>query len=153
MLGAIEPALYLTAAMTGLRQGELIALRWKDVDWKAGVVRVRKNFTRGRFGTPKSRRSQRAVPMPRRVSAALKALWRRSNYTADDDLVFGHPETGKPFDTSKMRKRFNAAISDAGVARLGFTTCATPSAPVWLRLAHRCEPCRSGWGTETSTPL
>src|SRR5205823_93300 len=42
-LGAIERVLYLTAAMTGLRRGELVALRWQDVDWPAGVVRVRRN--------------------------------------------------------------------------------------------------------------
>ncbi len=39
-LGRMEGALYLTAAMTGLRQGELVALRWQDVDWSAAVVRV-----------------------------------------------------------------------------------------------------------------
>src|SRR3954447_6297255 len=42
--GPTEHALYLTAAMTGLRQGELLALRWRDVDWLAGRVRVRRNF-------------------------------------------------------------------------------------------------------------
>ena len=61
LLGPTEHALYLTAAMTGLRQGELLALRWADVDWAAGQIRVRRNFTRGEFGTPKSRRSSRAV--------------------------------------------------------------------------------------------
>jgi integrase len=38
--GSIEPTLYLTAAMTGLRQGELIGLRWRDVDLDARRVRV-----------------------------------------------------------------------------------------------------------------
>jgi len=42
--------------MTGLRQGELLALRWLDVDWRAARLRVRRTFTRGRFGAPKSRR-------------------------------------------------------------------------------------------------
>jgi integrase len=51
--GPTERAIYLTAAMTGLRQGELIALRWRDVDWTAGRIRVRQNFVRGEFGTPK----------------------------------------------------------------------------------------------------
>ncbi|HVC06997.1 MAG TPA: site-specific integrase [Solirubrobacterales bacterium] len=115
VLGAVERPLYLTAAMTGLRQGELIALRWKDVDWKAGLIRVRRNYTRGRFGTPKTKRSSRSVPMPERVAAALKEHSKRSNYTGADDLVFCHPETGNPFDASKMRKRFKVAIEAAGV--------------------------------------
>ncbi|HEY3959275.1 MAG TPA: tyrosine-type recombinase/integrase [Solirubrobacteraceae bacterium] len=40
----IDHAMYLTAAMTGLRQGELVALRWRDVDWTAGRIRVRQNY-------------------------------------------------------------------------------------------------------------
>ncbi|HET6571149.1 MAG TPA: tyrosine-type recombinase/integrase [Solirubrobacterales bacterium] len=51
-LGPTEHAVYLTAAMTGLRQGELIALRWMDIDWQARRVRVRRNYTRQQFGTP-----------------------------------------------------------------------------------------------------
>jgi integrase len=47
-LGGVERALYQTAAMTGLRQGELLALRWRDVDWVAGLIRVADNFPRGR---------------------------------------------------------------------------------------------------------
>lgn len=119
-LGTIEPALYVTAAMTGLRQGELIALRRKDVDFKAGVIRVRKNFTRGKFGTPKSRRSKRAVPMAKRVAVLLRAVMDASPYKADDDLVFGHPETGNPLDASKLRKRFKVAIKAAGVRKIRF---------------------------------
>jgi len=61
---AIDRALYVTAAMTGLRQGELIALRWRDVDWPAGRIRVRQNYVLGEFGTPKSRRSTRRPPGP-----------------------------------------------------------------------------------------
>jgi integrase len=38
-LGPTDQALYPTATMAGLRQGELIALRWRDVDWVAGVIR------------------------------------------------------------------------------------------------------------------
>ncbi|MEZ5077220.1 MAG: site-specific integrase [Solirubrobacterales bacterium] len=120
VLGAVERPLYLTAAMTGLRQGELIALRWKDVDWKAGLIRVRRNYTRGRFGTPKTKRSSRAVPMPERVAIALKEHFKRSNYTGSDDLVFAHPETGAPFDASKMRKRFKVALKAAGVRSIRF---------------------------------
>ena len=49
---ALDRAIFLTAAMTGLRKGELLALRWKDVDWLAARVRVRQNYVRGEFGTP-----------------------------------------------------------------------------------------------------
>ena len=69
--GPTDRVLYMTAAKCRLRQGELIALRWRDVDSEAGVIWVRRSFTRGKFGTPRSRRSNRAVPIPPRVDAAL----------------------------------------------------------------------------------
>jgi integrase len=114
-LGRIELPLYLTAALTGLRQGELIALRWRDVDWSAGVVRVRRSITRGKLGTPKSRRSSRAVPMADRVAAELERHFKRSPFQDDDDLVFCHPHTGGSYDPSKMRERFKATRDRAGL--------------------------------------
>jgi integrase len=50
--GVIDRAIVLTAAMTGMRQGELLALRWRDVDWDAKRIRVRRNYVRGYWGTP-----------------------------------------------------------------------------------------------------
>jgi integrase len=114
-LGPTDRVLYLTATMAGLRQGELIALRWQDVDWTAGVIRVRRSFTRGQFGTPKSKRSTRAVPMADRLGGELERHFQGSDYQADEDLVFAHPDTGGPYDASKMRKRFKAGLKAAGV--------------------------------------
>lgn len=107
----------MTAARTGLRQGELMALRWRDVDWAAGVVRVRRNYSRGEWGTPKSRRSSRAVPMADRVAAELERHFQRSAYKADDGLVFGHPHTGNPYDASNLRDRFYDAMAAAGMGK------------------------------------
>ena len=115
VLGPTDHALYTLAAMTGLRQGELVALRWRDVDWTAGVVRVRRNYTRGEWGTPKSRRSSRAVPMADRAAAELERHFQRTAYRADDDLVFCHPHTGNPYDASKLRERFYDAMKAAGM--------------------------------------
>jgi integrase len=88
---ALDRALYLTAAMTGLREGELCALRWRDVDWKAAKIRVRRNYVLGEITTPKSRRSQRAVPMPDEVAGELDRLFKASSRQAEDDLVFADP--------------------------------------------------------------
>lgn len=117
-LGAMEGTLYRVAVMTGLRQGELVALRWRDVDWTARKVRVRQNYTRGEWGTPKSRRSTRTVPLADTAAAALEHHFQRSAYQGDDDLVFGHPHTGRPYDASKMRKRFYDAMRGAGLGHL-----------------------------------
>jgi len=110
-----DHVLYLTAAMTGMRLGELVALRWRDVDWSASVIRVRRNYTRGHLGTPKSRRSSRALPMADRLGGELDHHYKRSLYQGDDELVFCHPQTGGPYDASQVRLRFYEAMNFAGM--------------------------------------
>jgi integrase len=118
--GPTERALYLTAAMTGLRQGELLALRWRDIDWSAGRIRVRQSYVRGQFGTPKSRRSTRSVPMADRVAGGLDLHFKNSHFQAEEDLVFCHPHTGTPLDRSRLLKRFKAAARRARVREVRF---------------------------------
>jgi integrase len=119
-LGRVERVMYLTAALTGMRQGELLALRWMDVDWLAERIRVRRNFVRGEFGTPKSKRSSRSVPLATRLARELELLYQRTDYASDRDLVFAHPHTGKPIDRSRLLKRFKAAVRKAGVRDVRF---------------------------------
>jgi integrase len=117
--GAIERPLYLTAAMTGLRQGELLALRWSDVDWSASRVRVAESYTRGAFHSPKSHRG-RSVPMADGLAGELERHFQRSYWRGDQDLVFAHPATGHVLDASKLRKRFRTALAHAGAPDLTF---------------------------------
>jgi integrase len=150
-LGPVERAMYLTAAMTGMRQGELLALRWMDIDWPARRIRVRRSFVRGEFGTPKSKRSSRSVPLADVLGGEMDRLFKASAYDADEDLVFAHPHTGNPMDRSRLLKRYKAALQLAGVKPARFpTTCGTRSARVWRQPACRCARSRSGWATATS---
>jgi integrase len=119
-IGRVDRIMWLTAAMTGLRQGELLALRWRDVDWLAERLRVRRSFVRGEFGTPKSHRSSRSVPLADRVAAELDAHHRTTAYGADDDLVFGHPHLGTPMERSRLLKRYKAAAKAAGIRDVRF---------------------------------
>jgi integrase len=97
--------------MTGLRRGELLALRWQDVNWTAQRVRVRENYVRGRIGKPKSKRSTRSVPLADRVAGELDRLYKQSDFQADGDLVF--TTTGAPLDPSRVLPRFKAAAKRA----------------------------------------
>jgi integrase len=115
----LDPVLYLAAAMTGLRRGELLALRWMDVDWNARLIRVCQSYYRGRFTTPKGNRG-RDVPLPVRVARALEDHSQRAAFTADADLVFCHPHTGGPLDDSHLHKRFKRALRRAGVREIRF---------------------------------
>jgi integrase len=116
----IDRALILMAAMTGGRQGELLALRWRDVDWLVQKARIRRSYVRGQLGKPKSKRSSRAIPLAMRVAGALDDLHRGSAYQAGDDLVFGHPHTGKPLDRSQVLKRFKRYCRLAGIRKQRF---------------------------------
>ncbi len=121
-LGAVERPLYVTAAMTGLRQGELIALPWLDIDWVARRIRVADNFPRGRVDerdSPKSHEG-RSVPMADRVATDLERHFQRTRYRDDRDQVFCHPETGNPLDPSKTGKRFKKALARAGLPEITF---------------------------------
>jgi integrase len=146
-LGPTDHALYMLAAMTGLRQGELVALRWRDIDWSAKVVRVRRNYTRGEWGTPKSRRSSRAVPLADRAAGELERHFQGSRYRSDDDLVFAHPFTGQPYDASRLRKRFYEVMDLAGMGhrrgREGGITFHSPRHTFGTRMAAVGVPMRT----------
>ncbi|HEV7483600.1 MAG TPA: site-specific integrase [Solirubrobacterales bacterium] len=115
---AQDAALYRTAAFTGLRQGELLALRWENVDFVGGLLHVRRNFTDGREKVPKGKRV-RSVPMMPEVIDVLAKLKERDYFTADSDLVFCS-ETGGHLDHFKLRKRFYAALEKAKLRRIRF---------------------------------
>jgi integrase len=120
LLGPTDRILFTTAAMTGMRKGELQALRWMDVDWSAQVIRVRRSYSFGEFTTPKSQRAARAVPMSERLASQLEDHRSSSSYPGERDLVFAHPRTGKPYDASKILKRFKRAMSNAGLREARF---------------------------------
>jgi integrase len=92
---------------------------------------------RGQFDTPKSVKSSRSVPMASKVAAALLDLHERTDFPRAGDLVFGHPELGRPLDRSKLIRRFKEALERAEVRQITFhelrhtfgTTMAAAGAP------------------------
>jgi integrase len=113
-----DAAIYLTAAFTGLRRGELLALRWRDIDFAGSVIRVRASFAGGALTTPKSGKV-RSVPMASHVAQALAKLSARGSLTGEDDLVF-MGELGTYLDGSALRRRYEKALERAGLRRLRF---------------------------------
>jgi integrase len=113
-----DAAIFLTAAFTGLRRGELIALHWRDVDFAGSVIRVRASYHEGVLSTPKSGKV-RSVPMAPDVASALAKLGDRGDQVGDDHLVFVG-EGGGYVDGSALRRRYDAAIKRGGLRRLRF---------------------------------
>jgi integrase len=113
-----DGALYLTAAFTGLRIGELLALRWGDVDFEADTIRVRRNWTAGGEGTPKSGRG-RAVPMVEEVAQALARLGQRERFVGDQDLVFCDL-LGRHLGYKSLSQRYKESLAKAELRQLRF---------------------------------
>jgi integrase len=113
-----DAAIYLTAAFTGLRRGELLALRWGDVDFAGSTLRVRASFCAGQETVPKSGKA-RAVPLAPEVAARLARLADGRSHAGDEDLVFPG-ERGEHLCGSALRRRYLAALDRAGLRRLRF---------------------------------
>jgi integrase len=113
-----DAAIYLAAAMTGLRRGELVALRWRDVDFPGQAIRVRANYSYGELVTPKSGKI-RSVPMVPDVAQALARLGQREMFTGDEDPVFASA-VGRHLDASALRRRYMIAQQRARLRPLPF---------------------------------
>jgi integrase len=113
-----DAAIYLTAAMTGLRRGELVALRWRDIDFPGQAIRVRANYSFGELVTPKSGKI-RTVPMVPEVARSLARLGHREHFTADEDPVFVSAR-GWHIDGAVLRRRYVDAVQHAGLRHLPF---------------------------------
>jgi len=112
--------LLLTALKTGMRQGELVALTWGDVDLGAAVIRVRRSFTLDTVTEPKMGQ-RRDVDLSRDVVELLGEWWGESGRPGDAALVF--PNTTRGYlNTSNIRNRkLYPAMEAAGIPRLGPT--------------------------------
>jgi integrase len=107
------------AAFTGLRAGEVRALRWRDVSFTGSAIRVVRNLpTGGELGPPKSG-GGRSVPMTDDVARVLDTLSRRESFTGPDDVVFCN-EVGEMVAEDRFRKALYAAMEAAGIDRKAF---------------------------------
>jgi integrase len=87
---------------TGLRIGELLALRWQDVDLERCGLRVTQSVYEGHFDEPKSKRSKRSIPLGAKSIEILAA--RKPAGVNPDALVFS-TDKGTPFDRHNLANR------------------------------------------------
>jgi integrase len=111
-------AVFLTAAFTGLRMGELLALRWRHIDFASRILHVQRNYVEGEEDTPKSHR-RRSVPVSDQAVVVLEALSRREHFTGPDDLVLCD-EVGHHLGDNTVRDEFYAALERAGLGHLRY---------------------------------
>jgi len=136
-------ALYVVALASGARQGELLALRWSDVDMDAGTIRITRTLICGAragarkdngvpqvewtFTEPKTASSRRTIPIGRtavevlrrhrKAQAAERLLAGRAWH--DGDLVFA-TTIGTPVNSSNLRTLYYALLARSGLPRIRF---------------------------------
>ena len=113
-----DAALILTAAFTGLRLGELRALRWRDIDFANRLVHVRRSHygaASAEEGPPKSGLA-RSVPLIDLAARALDGLSRCERFTGKSDRVFCDP-FGETLNDGAIRAAFYEALEAAGIDR------------------------------------
>ena len=105
-------------ALTGLRIGELLAVRWRCLDLEIGTLSVRESVYEGKFQSPKTRKSRRTMPLGPQIIVWLREHRLRAKRTESDDLVFGNRK-GQPLRESKLlRNVLQPAAERAGLGRV-----------------------------------
>jgi integrase len=114
VIEAADPELrpmFIVGFKTGLRPGELFAVRWEDVDLVQKRMCVQRTYTKRRFGPTKGGRG-RHVPLTNEAMAALRQIEKRSKLRGN--LVFSDAD-GEPFTISTFRRVLKRACRKAGV--------------------------------------
>lgn len=144
LLAHIEREPYRTMALAamclGLRFSELIALKWKDVDWKKLRLRVERAAVRGRVDDVKTRYSAKPVPIDPGLAEILLTWRRKSEFVADEDWIWASPEMAgeKPLFYTTLLKVVKDAADKAELSDIGWHT---------FRHSYR------SWLDETGAPI
>ena len=117
-----EPArtMVLLCAFTGVRAGELLALRWRHIDLERGVLQVRESVHRGKFGPPKTRNSVRELPLGNVLLAALLAHRKRVKQCSPDDLLFPSRNRTALCRNNLLRRVVYPACDRAKISRVSW---------------------------------
>lgn len=122
----------LLAVTTGMRRGEILALTWADIDFKAGNLVVTKSLEQTRAGltikAPKTAKGRRTIPLP---GLAINALRRQKVQQAKQRLVLGSPDDGTPhavcpalnggyLQPDALSRQFRAFIKASGLQCIRF---------------------------------
>lgn len=136
---------YRLVFATGMRRGEIIGLQWKDIDWQAGMIQVRRQVCEPEgggfiFQNPKTERGRRAIRLGKGMLEAL-----RYHYTVtipqmqavagdrwqDHDLIFP-TSVGTPINGYEVSKRFKELVIQSGLPPIRFHDIRHTAASIML---------------------
>ncbi len=112
----------LLGILTGMRVGEILGLRRRDVDFLSGQIRIEQACYRGLLGSPKTKGSRRTLPLARALVAPLLQIFARAARTGEDELVF-QTRNGTPLnDTNLLHRHLKQAGCKLGMPSLSWHT-------------------------------
>ena len=111
--------LVMTAASTGMREGEILGLKWSDIDFVVNQIIVNRTFNHGRFYSPKSKYSKRKIDIAPQLVTQLKE-WKLACPKTELDLVFPNAK-GNPIDANNLLNRvYSPALKKAKLPQIRF---------------------------------
>jgi integrase len=111
--------LFMAAVTTGLRQGELLGLKWTDINWFNNQINVNRTYNHFRFYEPKTKTSKRKVDVPPQMTIQFKE-WKIACPANDLDLIFPN-ENGKPMSALNMyNRKFLPTLKKAKINKIRF---------------------------------
>jgi integrase len=105
---------YMTLALTGVRTGEALGLKWSDVDFASREIHVRRAIYRGKETTPKTTDSIRCRPMAPELYQSLLNHRTMATYRKPEDYVFAS-STGRPLNPDLLREALQTALKGMGI--------------------------------------
>lgn len=154
--------LFLLAWATGARRGELLGLRWQDIDLERRTMAIARTLHRTRaqglvFTEPKTALSRRSIPLPKIACRELRAHKARQSEERlligaayeDQGLVFATPD-GKPMDPDNAARTFDALLKKAGLPHYRFHDLRHAFATRLLELGEHPKGCRASSATARS---
>ena len=153
-------ALYVLALTTGMREGELLGLRWSDIDFDSDVLAVRQQVQRVRgqwlFSEPKTAKGRRVITLPESAVGALKRHRARQSEVRleapiwdDHDLVFPNG-VGRPIGKwNLLRRSFVPLLERAGLPRIRFHDLRHTAATLLLSLGEHPKVVQERLGHST----
>ncbi|MGG3962181.1 tyrosine-type recombinase/integrase [Geobacillus stearothermophilus] len=123
---------YLLAIFTGMRRGEVLGLKWDDVDFENKKIRIKRSlcFVSGKgliFKEPKTKKSKRQISISQHVVNVLKKHKQKQEFQKEklgtqyqDNNLIVCTDDGKPLDPRSLLRQFYRLIEEASVPRISF---------------------------------
>jgi integrase len=140
-------ALFYTAIFSGMRRGELLGLKWADIEWLNQKIHVKRSLYKNTFQTPKSEYSKRAIDMGPRLIQVLKEHRIKQNETrlkvgsgwSDSDLVFCQ-NNGTPLDGDNLYHRdLRGILKKAGLRAIRIHDLRHTFASILISAGHNLK--------------